>query len=240
MSYELRKEPAEGVPTPNISHGSYFVDENGQPTLKGSDGTVSPAVVVAGQPLDLNEQAMAPASAIDAGRIYTKDVGGITELFYRDDVGNGGKEAQISDDGVLAGGSTSTWFGSGQMADFNVVVGPITGGSTTTGLVLPILGANQLVTVYFRFMAKDDVGSSSDLGDGGFLFGWGSTPSPGSIVGLILAAFGQATWAAAPLDDITIDGSGVITIVFGTGDTYEGLMRVGVSPGTLLPFDPTA
>jgi hypothetical protein len=48
MSIALRKRPAEGVPTPSPSHLTFFVDENGNPSLKDSDGIVTPATGGAG------------------------------------------------------------------------------------------------------------------------------------------------------------------------------------------------
>lgn len=46
----------------------------------------------------LLEQGSAPASKSNAGRLYTKDDGGDTELYYKDDSGN---EIQLTEDGAL-------------------------------------------------------------------------------------------------------------------------------------------
>lgn len=61
--------------------------------------SVGPAV----DPLLLSEQGAAPAAEPNAGWVYSKDVSGITELFYRDDTG---AEVQITSGGTVnVGGS---------------------------------------------------------------------------------------------------------------------------------------
>lgn len=54
----------------------------------------------------------APAATVGEGYLYTKDVGGITELFYREDLDAGGTEIQVTDDGkVLAIGAIANGGG---------------------------------------------------------------------------------------------------------------------------------
>lgn len=53
-------------------------------------------------PLLLSEQASAPASEADSGWVYSKDVAGRTELFYRDDTG---AEVQITSGGAVNAGA---------------------------------------------------------------------------------------------------------------------------------------
>lgn len=42
MSIALRKRPAAGVPTPSVMHVTLFVDSDGVPSLKDSDGNIVP------------------------------------------------------------------------------------------------------------------------------------------------------------------------------------------------------
>jgi len=54
-------------------------------------------------PLLLAEQGAAPAALSNAGWVYSKDVAGRSELFFRDDTG---AEVQVTSGGVVnAGGS---------------------------------------------------------------------------------------------------------------------------------------
>ena len=52
-------------------------------------------------PLSLSEQVSAPAAVSNAGWVYSKDVAGRTELFYRDDTG---AEVQITSGGAVNAG----------------------------------------------------------------------------------------------------------------------------------------
>jgi len=118
MSLELKKQPASSVPNPPGTHETFFIDENGQPAFRSASGTTRPAVSVDGSPLVLNEQATAPAAENDKGKIYTKDVGGITEFFYRDDLANGGNEIQLTSNGSVNGGG-----GGGGGTSFSSITG---------------------------------------------------------------------------------------------------------------------
>ncbi len=62
------------------------------------------SVAVVPDPLLLSEQASAPATETNAGWVYSKDVSGRTELFYRDDTGS---EVQITSGGAVNGGGGS-------------------------------------------------------------------------------------------------------------------------------------
>jgi hypothetical protein len=61
------------------------------------------SVAVVPDPLLLTEQASAPSAETDSGWVYSKDVSGRTELFYRDDTG---AEVQITSGGAVNAGST--------------------------------------------------------------------------------------------------------------------------------------
>lgn len=97
MSVKLKKRPAAGVVSPPPSHMAFFVDENGNPALKDSNGVVTPATN-AGGPLQLNEQGSAPAPVANAIKLYAKDVNGRTEAFAIDEDGN---EIQVTSEGNL-------------------------------------------------------------------------------------------------------------------------------------------
>lgn len=71
------------------------------------DGAITTqSIEVAGEILP--EQASAPAAKTDAGKVYTKDVGGVTELFYIDSAGT---EYQITPNTGSIGGYTHTQSG---------------------------------------------------------------------------------------------------------------------------------
>ncbi len=53
-----------------------------------------------GTPIQLNEQGSDPAQSSDKGHLYTKDVGGVTELFYQDDTN---AALQVTEAGALKG-----------------------------------------------------------------------------------------------------------------------------------------
>ena len=63
--------------------------------------TTDPIVTgIIGNPVHLTELAATPAARTDTGFVYTKDVAGATELFYKDAAGN---EIQITSGGGLGG-----------------------------------------------------------------------------------------------------------------------------------------
>jgi len=254
MALELRREPAAGVPRPDNAHESFFVDENGQPALKNSDGVIRLAVSLDGDPLLLQKQSSPPPAVTDAGRIYAKDVSGVTELFYRDDSGNGGKETQVTSDGAVSSAVPGTQFTGTQFVD--IAVNAPDGGPTAynTGLIFPILGDNQLTTIHFRLEAMTNLAGTSDVGDGGFLVEWGTAITlPEADLGtaganVLTDIYGGDGWGdnfvpfMSGAGAFSLNGAGelIITINNGKGDTYAGTMRVGITPGSLLSFDPTA
>lgn len=53
--------------------------------------------------ISLDEQSAAPGNEADHGKVYAKEVSGVTELFYLDSAGN---EIQLTDGGSMAGNTT--------------------------------------------------------------------------------------------------------------------------------------
>jgi len=98
MSIALKKRPGDGVPTPPPSHLTFFVDENGNPSLKDSDGVITPATS-AGGPSQYNVLPDAPDPTAGSAKVYSKNVGGVSELFAINDFG---QEVQITSGGSLA------------------------------------------------------------------------------------------------------------------------------------------
>jgi len=105
MSIALKKRPPAGVPTPSVQHVTFFVDDDGNPSLKDSNGVVTPATN-AGGPIQLNEQPGAPATVAGAAKLYSKIVDGITETFALNDLGD---EVQLTADGGIATGRRIKW-----------------------------------------------------------------------------------------------------------------------------------
>jgi len=105
LSITLKKRPGAGVPTPSPMHTTLFADENGNPSLKDSSGTVTPATN-AGNPIQLNEQRDTPTPVGRAAKIYSKNMGGKAEIFSLNDAG---EETQISKGGSVNNNSTVRW-----------------------------------------------------------------------------------------------------------------------------------
>jgi len=105
LSITLKKRPGAGVPTPSPMHTTLFADENGNPSLKDSSGTVTPATN-AGNPVQLNEQRDTPTPVGRSAKIYSKNIGGKTEVFSLNDAG---EETQISKGGSVNNNSTVRW-----------------------------------------------------------------------------------------------------------------------------------
>ena len=245
MALELRKELASAVTNPSGSHATFFIDENGQPAVKDALGNVAPAASLDGAPLVLAE-GTAPSAENDKGKLYAKDVNGITELFYRDDLANTGKETQLTRDGLI-GATPSTLFDDSGIAELNIAMDG--GGGTTTlntGLIFPILGDNQIVSIYLRIEGALDSGNGgdSDVGDGVFILAWNTAPAiPSAIDGLIKDQSGGNDWNVflTLLNTIDVNGAGELTIELDNskGDAYEATLRISISPGKSLSFDPS-
>lgn len=108
MAIKLKKQASGSVSNPPPTHMAFFVDGSGNPSLKDSDGNVTPAAST-GNPVLLNEQGSTPPTAANAIKLYSKDVSGRSELFALDDLGN---EVQITHAGSVIGGApTINWKG---------------------------------------------------------------------------------------------------------------------------------
>ena len=120
MSIALKKRPAAGVPTPSVMHVTFFVDENGNPALKDSEGVVTPATN-AGGPLQLDEQENTPVTVAGAVKVYSKNVDGNSELFS---LNGNGEEVQITAGNGLTSNTTIRWKDDepGQLFDATNVV----------------------------------------------------------------------------------------------------------------------
>src|SRR5437879_4183016 len=96
--FVIRKIAPTDAPTPPATHQTFFIDDNGNPSLKDSMGVVTPATN-AGNPLTLNEQVTAPATQASKVQLYSKAVGASTELFTLDPFSN---EVRVTDGGSIA------------------------------------------------------------------------------------------------------------------------------------------
>jgi hypothetical protein len=105
MSIALKKRPGAGVPTPAATHLTFFVDQSGNPSLKDSNGVVTPATN-AGGPVQLNEQPDTPSTASGAAKLYSKNIGGKAEVFSLNDAG---EETQITKGGSVNNNNTIRW-----------------------------------------------------------------------------------------------------------------------------------
>lgn len=105
MSIALKKRPPEGVPTPTSMHVAFFVDMAGNPSLKDSNGVVTPATN-AGGPVQLNEQEEAPPVVSNAVKLYSKDVNGNAELFT---LNGAGTEVQITAGNGVSSNTRIRW-----------------------------------------------------------------------------------------------------------------------------------
>ena len=246
MALELIRESPDNVSVPDGAHESFFVDEDGQPQLKNSDGTVRASVALDGDPLVLNEQSSAPSAIINAGHIYSKDVNGITEMFYRDDLGNTGKETQVTRDGSLAS-SLGTFYEAANFGTFPVSVpaGATGDVAINTGVIFPLLGDNQVSTLHMRIHGIGTI--TQDIGEYVLAFTWATAPTlpnPG-FVDLNRAAYGHSSGNAtdAPdvwvsiFTDITLNSAGEIVLHFDDqveASTYEAQVHISVGGFTTV------
>lgn len=247
MSLELRKESPDGVPNPPETHEAFFVNENGEPTLRGADGTIRPAVSVDGTPLVLNEQPSAPSTEALKGKLYSKDVSGGTEFFYLDAAGN---EVQLTEAGAPAGGGGSGAFFDDALTnevDFVITSG---GGaqSVNSGIVIPILGDNSMVTVKCTYEGLGESGPTIDFGEFFIVFAWATAPTPpdaafiGYGVADNLGDIGQSSGWITIFTGVELNASGEMVWTFTDTKSvdYVGRWKFAVSPGKLYPRDPTA
>ena len=130
----LRKQPPP--PTPDADHAEYYVDPDGQPHfVVGATDTV----VHDGEPVILTEGGD-PTTIDGKVQLYTKDMGGITELFSRNGAGD---VAQITSAGALnTPPGINTFFAN---AEVSTAFDFVATGSPVQGVILYDLG--QTLTV---------------------------------------------------------------------------------------------
>lgn len=105
MAIKLKKQASGSVANPPASHLAFFVDQNGLPALKDSEGVVTPALSADGSPLNLTAILGAPPSEALKVKLYSQTILGVTEFFVEDDTG---ALIQITRQGALAG-PTFNW-----------------------------------------------------------------------------------------------------------------------------------
>lgn len=135
MALKLRKQTAGQIQTPSDPYVTFFVDENGVPSIKGSGGSVQPSVSVS--PFSVDAQEEPPAVEGNKVKLYSKIVDGQSEFFALDDVG---REIQITRNGDLSlpfpGPKISqqviTWTGNGTKS-----IAVPTRGTRALGALLP-------------------------------------------------------------------------------------------------------
>lgn len=84
----------------------FYIDSAGTPTQITSDGYLDTFESLKG--VGLFQQASDPSTSPDKGFLYVKDVSGVSELFYYDDLGN---SIQLTSGGAPVGGSGSSGSG---------------------------------------------------------------------------------------------------------------------------------
>lgn len=153
------------IPTPPPGAFTWFVDLAGVPSIKRDDGSVVPSATLLGGPVPLDEQGVVPTPVANRGFVYSKDVGGITELFYEDE---GGQEIQITDNGAVAGGGggSGAFYDGSQKAELtydDIPDSSVTSQSTGLTLALPA-GVFCMVAIRAEHHAVDgDTGVHLDV-----------------------------------------------------------------------------
>lgn len=105
MAIKLKRQASGSVVRPPASHVAFFIDQDGNPSLMNSEGTVSPSVTADGSPLSLTAQISAPTPVELGVKLYSKSVSGVVEFFVIDDQGN---EIQITNNGSVNAGGRPT------------------------------------------------------------------------------------------------------------------------------------
>ena len=177
------------------------------------DFTAATISEIAADYMLLPEQASAPSTAADQGAVYTKDVSGNTELFYRDE--SDGTEVQLTAAGVVSAVSGVEVFTTG--GTFTAPVG-------VTQVFLTMVGGGG-----GSAGAKTPIGPYSGGGGGGgqslVKYPYTVTPSTGYTV--VVGAGGAALSAGA---NSTFDGT-VIALGGGAGATGDPTGLGGIGGG---------
>jgi hypothetical protein len=242
--FDILQRLASTVNNPAAGRARVFYDATTQTiSVRRPDGSLLVGLSLAGAPVPVDEQVSDPASLAGRGWLYSKDVGGIAELFYRDDAG---QIVQVTNNGAVNGGggsgltySPTVYSGAGP---FVVGANEIARWDAATS---PTLQANPAPAdgEQFGLQANDftDITPTSQVVvdfNGKALFGL--------IPGIpILGNWGAAEWkfrfsAAADawfIDDImllfsALAGPGVVNVT----DADGNLGQVQLTPNQILGF----
>lgn len=234
MSIKLRRQASGSFPNPAVHHLAFFVDENGIPSLKDSNGVVTPAVSLDGSPISLDIQGSAPAAESNTIKLYAKDVGGVSQPFFRSDDGT---EVQIK---ASSGGAF--WDTINGKAEIEVV--DIAGsGSTsqTTGITVS-LPASTWVMLPFRVEFSGvtaDHEIVSTLAPGHLLF----DASAGTAEDRLDAIVFDFVASGATIEFTGLSFTGDEMFVDLTNNTSQGTNKTAlvatVGPYISIPFTPT-
>lgn len=249
MPTQYPKQPGESVPDAIPGSVVTFADPTGKLGTRDESGTVKPSVEPDGSPILLEERDAGPGPGVKQGGLYAKDVSGVTELFYQDSSGNGNKEAQVTEDGVVKAPAPtpSTFFEPTQAADLAVFVESGIPVALNTGLVFPILGDNQTTQAALRFEATTNQagGPALDMGLATVVVAWNTAPTlpdPG-LISRFIGSGGDANfefWGSV-VTGLSLNASGEMVIDLGHnlgGVEWAGTLRVMLGPGKLMSFDP--
>lgn len=222
MSIKLKKQSAGSVSTPRDTHVQLYVGMDGLPRIKDSEG--SDTELSQSGVLTLVEQGTSPSPEADKFKIYSKDVAGLTELFFLD---NAGQEIQVTDDGsLLTGaavalattGSPVTVSGSGQPSTGQVLTAvsgsaaewmDASGGGLTQDPTLHHVGFAATVNTAYLIWTSDGVNKTVLLP---------ASPNEGDMIEISALGGGN--------DNITVNGNGNdVTwggFQFGIAFTFKG------------------
>jgi len=233
MAFLDRPRPASSLPTPPPGHLIQFIDENGTPSVIDSDRVVTPSATLTGDPLILDEQVGDPTTGAGEIAVYNKQGEGLQQRAPN----NGPVTA-------LGGGGSGTFFDDSQSASLDDLLATmVTGYEWNTGIVLPTPVDNSTLSIHFESRSVGADGNGVDSGWFRYTLAWDTAPAvPGSIdVGIAAAGIaGDATVFSSQLQDIQLNASNELVIVLDNnlGVDIQLLLKVTVSPVTVLPFAP--
>lgn len=197
MSIKIRKRDASTIPLPDGVYVNLFVDSDGLPKIKDSDGNVTQLSQSA--VLSLVEQGISPSAEANKFKVYGKDVAGNTELFFKDSSGN---EIQVTDGGGMAGG--------GAAAALLTTGAPVSLTSATPPVIYQsLVAANATTAVWFYPFA------GSLLSNGGtHTIGISSAANPVAGQALVATSASAAAWSNIGLtQDLTVHHSGFTAVL---------------------------
>jgi hypothetical protein len=179
-------------PNPAPGRRTFFIDPDKNPSQKNASGTTN-RVGLTGDPITLDEGS-APTPDADGVWLYSKDVGGISELFVMDGDGN---EIQVTNAGSIEPAATGSafqfWSTQDGASEFDSGLSPLpptTPTAVSTGLILaPAPGVPSVI--HFRMILALVV---NDLG--GIYAEVGGCASPAQYVGWVAFNSSPGTPAA--------------------------------------------